>query len=245
MRAPPSLRGGILTRAVSLVFGLFLCALGIVAFLEAELGLPPWDVLHQGVADRTPLSFGAANVLVSLAVLAAAWRLGARLGPGTVANAVLIGTFVQLLGYVDWITSLSDAGLGVRAPLVATGVALFGVGSAFYISPLLGAGPRDSLMLVGSERTRARVGVVRTLLEASALAAGVVLGGTVGIGTLAFVLLIGPAVEGSFWLLARSGLATSHYDPVAVPRTPASQRFASEAMRQTGPAESAEHFPRL
>ncbi len=219
MRLPPRLRGGVLTRSVSLVVGLFLCALGIVAFLEAELGLPPWDVLHQGLADRTPLSFGAANVAVSLAVLALAWRLGAHIGVGTVANAVLIGTFVQLLVLVGPIDALSDTALPVRAALVPVGVALFGVGSAFYISPLLGAGPRDSLMLVGAQRTRTRVGIVRTVLEATTLGGGVLLGGTAGVGTLAFVLLIGPAVESSFWLLARSGLATPQYDPPAVAGT--------------------------
>ena len=206
------LRGGRGVRGTSLVFGLFLCALGIVAFLEARLGLPPWDVLHQGVAERTPLSFGAANIAVSVVVLALAWRLGAHIGPGTVANAVLIGTFVELLVAVDWIDDLSETGLPARSALLVAGVALFGIGSAFYISPLLGAGPRDSLMLVGAQRTRVRVGIVRGTLEASALVVGLLLGGTAGVGTLVFVVLIGPAVEASFWLLARSPLADAHYD---------------------------------
>jgi uncharacterized membrane protein YczE len=80
------------------------------------------------------------------------------------------------------------------------------VGSAFYIGADLGAGPRDSLMLVGARRTGARIGVVRALLEISVLIAGFLLGGAVGLGTVAFAALIGPSVEASFWLLSRTRL---------------------------------------
>jgi uncharacterized membrane protein YczE len=83
---------------------------------------------------------------------------------------------------------------------------LFGAGSALYIGAAMGAGPRDSLMLVGSLRTGARIGVVRAALEASVLAVGYLLGGRAGIGTVAFAALIGPAVEGSFWLVSRTRL---------------------------------------
>jgi uncharacterized membrane protein YczE len=85
-------------------------------------------------------------------------------------------------------------------------LALFGVGSAFYIGAGLGAGPRDSLMLVGTLRSGVRIGAVRAALEGTALVAGVALGGTVGVGTLVFALLIGPAVEASFWFVVRLGL---------------------------------------
>jgi uncharacterized protein len=84
------------------------------------------------------------------------------------------------------------------------GLVLFGVGSAMYIGAALGAGPRDSLMLVGSLRARTRIGAVRAAIEVTALAAGMLLGGTFGVGTVAFALLIGPAVEGSFWLVSRT-----------------------------------------
>src|SRR3954469_17431306 len=97
MHAAPRLRGGRVLRSVWLVTGLFLCALGILAFLASRLGLPPWDVLHQGIAKHTPLSFGVANEVVGVLVLALAWWLGARVGIGTVANALLIGLFVVLL----------------------------------------------------------------------------------------------------------------------------------------------------
>src|SRR3954465_15458314 len=97
MHAAPRLRGGRGARAAFLVPGPLLCALGIICFLESRLGLPPWDVLHQGLAKRTPLSFGVANEVVGVLVLALAWSLGARVGIGTVGNAVLIGLFIVLL----------------------------------------------------------------------------------------------------------------------------------------------------
>lgn len=194
-------------RLAWLVFGLFLCALGIVAFLESELGLPPWDVLHQGLAEKVGISFGVANLIVSVLVLVAAWALRARIGLGTLLNALLIGAFVIVLLPADAIASLSEQGLGVRIALVVVALPFFGVGSAFYICASMGAGPRDSLMLVTSRRLGIRIGVARTGIELAALLVGFALGGTAGIGTLVFALGIGPSVELSFWLLERTPLA--------------------------------------
>ncbi len=191
---------------MSLVLGLFLCACGIVAFLESRLGLPPWDVLHQGIASHTPLSFGMANLAVGLIVLVSARLLGARIGAGTVANAVLIGSFLSLLLVVVPVDALAGDALPWRVMIMLAGIACFGVGSALYIGAAMGAGPRDSLMLVGSVRTGVRIRGVRTAIEAAALAIGLVLGGTAGVGTLAFALLIGPSVELSFRALQRTSL---------------------------------------
>jgi uncharacterized membrane protein YczE len=207
MHAAPRLRGGRLARSIWLVAGLFLCALGILAFLESRLGLPPWDVLHQGIAKRTPLSFGIANEVVALVVLVLAWLLGSRPGPGTVANAALIGLFVALVQPTHVVAQLASWPLGGRVLLLVTGLALFGAGSALYIGAALGAGPRDSLMLVGARRAHVRIGVSRAVIEGSVLIAGFVLGGRVGVGTLLFAAAIGPAVEGSFWLVAQTPLA--------------------------------------
>ncbi len=206
MHAAPRLRGGRVARAIWLVTGLFLCALGILAFFESKLGLPPWDVLHQGIANRTPLSFGLANEVVAIIVLFVAWALGSVPGVGTVANAVLIGTFVALVEPLHVVEQLSTWPLAARAGLLAVGLVFFGVGSALYIGAALGAGPRDSLMLVGSRRTGVRIGVMRASIEGAVLVLGFALGGTVGVGTLLFAVLIGPSVEGSFWLVSRTRL---------------------------------------
>jgi uncharacterized membrane protein YczE len=206
MHAAPRLRGGWVVRAIWLVTGLFLCALGIIAFLESRLGLPPWDVLHQGIAKHTPLSFGVANEVVALAVLGVAWWLGSRPGPGTVANALLIGSFVALVQPLDVVQRLAGWPLGARIALLCVGLVCFGAGSGLYIGASMGAGPRDSLMLVLARRGRVRIGISRASIEGSVLVIGFLLGGRVGVGTLVFAALIGPAVEGSFWLVSRTPL---------------------------------------
>ena len=214
MHVPPLVRGPVLVRSISLVFGLFLFALGIVLLLESGLGLSPWDVLAQGISDHTSLSFGTANIVIAVVVLVVAWALGARIGPGTVANAVLIGLMVDGLIAIDVIDGLSDSPLAARIVLMVAGILIIGIGSGFYIGAGMGAGPRDSLMLVTARRTGVRIGITRATIEVAATAAGFALGGTVGIGTLAFAFGIGPAVELSFWLLERS--------PIAVPAPNAS-----------------------
>jgi uncharacterized membrane protein YczE len=207
--AAPRVKGGIASRLASLLVGLGLFGLGIVLILESKLGLSPWDVLNQGIAKHSPLSFGVANIVVALLVLLLGWALGGPPGWGTVANAILVGATIQGLVSIDAITRLGHEPLAVRIALLVGGIAMIGPASAFYIGADLGAGPRDTLMLVGARRTGRRVGVVRAVLEICALAAGVALGGTFGIGTVAFALGVGPIVEASFAVLARSPLAAS------------------------------------
>lgn len=218
MKTHPRVRGGVAVRLTSLAFGLFVFAVAIVLILESKLGLSPWDVLNQGLAKHTPLSFGMANVAVGLTVLLLGWSLGGRPGVGTIANAVLVGTFIQGLTAVHAVTALAHDGLGVRIPLLLVGIWLIGPASAFYIGADLGAGPRDTLMLVGARRTKHRVGLVRAVLEVCALAGGIALGGTFGIGTVLFAVLVGPVVESSFSLLQRSPLAAAvpSHTPVVI-----------------------------
>jgi uncharacterized membrane protein YczE len=221
MIEPPLLRGRAPLRFGALVLGLALFAFGIVLLLESRLGLPPWAVLNQGIAERTALSFGAANIAVAVLVLVLAWSIGSRVGVGTVANAVLIGVFVELLLSRPTVERLSEQGLGARVAMMIGGIVVIGVGSALYIGAGMGAGPRDSLMLVLARRTGFRIGGVRVTLEVAVTLVGLVLGGTVGVGTLAFAFGIGPAVELSFRALAHSplvgpgaaGPARSEYDP--------------------------------
>ena len=203
---PPQVRGGVAFRFVVLLVGLVVFAGGIVTIYESELGLSPWDVLNQGIANHTPLSFGAANIAVSLLILAVARKLDVRIRVGTVANAILVGAFVDLLLRIEAVQHLSDNPLPVRIGLLVAGIGITAVGTALYIGAGMGAGPRDSLMIGLTRRLRRRVGVVRGGLEISATAVGFAFGGTVGVGTLAFALGIGPAVEWSFSLLARSPL---------------------------------------
>lgn len=195
-------------RYFSLVCGLFLFALAIVLQLESKLGLSPWDTLHQGIAIHTPLSFGEASIVVGVLVMALAWKLGARVGVGTVANAVLVGAFIEALIAIPQVDGLSDQPLGWRIAMLAVSMPLIGIATAFYLGAWLGAGPRDSLMVVGAYGLKKRLGVVRAMIEITALAIGFALGGTVGVGTVVFALTVGPAVEAGFWSVRRAGLAT-------------------------------------
>lgn len=194
-------------RLVALFAGLLLFAVAIVSMLESGLGLPPWDVLHMGIAEHTPLTLGRAGVVVGLVIVAVAWIAGTLPGFGTIANAVVIGLAIDALSSLDAVARLSESPLLVRVGLLALGVWLFGVGSALYIGAGMGAGPRDSLMLTLTRRTGWRIGLVRASIEVTVLIIGLVLGGVAGIGTLTLALLVGPSVELSFWLLLRFGLA--------------------------------------
>jgi uncharacterized membrane protein YczE len=203
----PRLRGGLLVRTCALFAGLVAIALAIVLLLESGLGLAPWDVFHLGVAAHTPLTIGWVSVIVGLVIVFVAWAAGAPPGFGTVANAIVIGVTIEALLAVDAVEALSESASSTRVGLLVAGVVLFGVGSAFYIGAGLGAGPRDSLMLALSRRTGRRIGIVRGSMELTVLLVGLALGGTVGIGTVAVALLLGPAVEGAFWALTRLGWA--------------------------------------
>ena len=217
MHTPPRVRGGLAARLATLVFGLFLFALAIVCQLESRLGLSPWDTLHQGIAKHTPLSFGVANICVGAVVFAAAWALGAKVGIGTVGNVVLVGGFIVALTAIPQVDHLANDPLGVRIGLLVVAMPLFGIASALYIGAWLGAGPRDSLMVVIGARTGLRLGLVRAGIELCALAAGFALGGKIGIGTVVFALSIGPALEAGFWVVQRSRFGAPAPTPLPAP----------------------------
>ena len=207
MKDAPLLRGNLTVRLVALFGGLPLFSLAIVLMVESKLGLPPWDVLHSGIAAHTPLTLGTVSILVGLVIVAVSWVAGTPPGVGTIANAVVIGVAINLLGSIEAIRDLSNSTLGVRVILLAIGILLFGAGSALYMGAGLGAGPRDALMLTLSRRTGVRIAIVRGVMEATVLLTGVLLGGDAGIGTIALAVLVGPVVELSFWLLLKLGLA--------------------------------------
>lgn len=173
-----------------LLLGLFLFGAGSALQVQADLGLSPWEVLHQGIAARTPLSIGVASIAVSMAVLLLWIPLRQALGVGTVANAILIGAFIDL---VIFLVPTPEA-IVIRWAFLLGGILLVGIGSGFYIGVHLGPGPRDGLM-TGIARRGPSLRIARTGVEGSALVIGWLLGGTVGIGTVLFSLTIGPIVQ--------------------------------------------------
>jgi uncharacterized membrane protein YczE len=166
--------------------------------VASELGNSPWTVLAEGVAVQTPLAVGVATVVISFVVLLMWIPLRQRPGLGTILNAIVIGVAIDVS--LLWLSEPSE--LLARYGLVTVGIALVGVGSGLYLTCFLGPGPRDGLMTGISRRSGLSLRLVRTALEISALTTGAILGGTVGVGTLAFALLIGPTVQTAVVALA-------------------------------------------
>ncbi|WP_072474956.1 YczE/YyaS/YitT family protein [Amycolatopsis australiensis] len=178
-------------RSVQLLSGLALYGTSVALVTRAGLGLEPWSVLAEGVMKHTGLTFGTVTGLISVAVLLLWIPLRQRPGIGTIANVVVISVVVDLVRAV-----LPDQhDLGWQIALLAGGVALNGVATATYVGARLGPGPRDGLMTGLAGRTGWSVRLVRTGIEVTVVAAGFLLGGTVGIGTVLYALAIGPLTQ--------------------------------------------------
>ena len=177
-------------RIVQLLLGLVIYGIGLALMVRAGIGVAPWDVLSQGISLRTGLPFGLVTNIVGALVLLLWIPIRVRVGFGTVANVLLIGTSAQLgLGFipqqtVPWVQGLVFAG----------GLALVAVATGLYIGARLGPGPRDGLRTGLHRRTGWPIWIVRTGIEVIVLIAGIALGGQFGIGTILFALLIGPMV---------------------------------------------------
>lgn len=183
---------------VTLFAGLWLFGAGEALLVESRLGNSPWTVLAEGAGEQTGIGVGAATVAISFIVLAAWIPLRERPGLGTIANAIVIGISIGVT--VELLPRLDD--LPLRLAEVAAGIGIVAIGSGFYLMTRLGAGPRDGLMLGLHRRTGMSVRLVRTGIEGGATALGFALGGKVGIGTLAFALLIGPGVQAALGALS-------------------------------------------
>lgn len=178
-------------RLPQLLGGLALYGTSMAMQVRATLGLNPWDVLHQGLARHLPLSFGLVTAVTGLVVLLLWLPLRQRPGVGTVANVIVIAVSVDVaLALIP-----PPTGLPARVALLAAGIVLNGVASAAYIGTRLGPGPRDGLMTGLAVRTGRSIRLVRTGIELTVLACGWLLGGTAGIGTVAYALAIGPLTQ--------------------------------------------------
>lgn len=184
-------RGPRLTvRFSRLMAGLVLFGVGIGMMVQSGLGVPPWDVLHQGLAERFGLTVGIWSIFVSLAVLVAWLPLREPYGVGTLLNAVVIGVVIDLSTLV---IPAPEAALA-QVLLLSAGILAIGFASGLYIGARLGPGPRDGLM-TGIAKLGPSIRLTRTVIEVAVLVAGWLLGGTFGVGTVAFAVFIGPIVQ--------------------------------------------------
>jgi uncharacterized membrane protein YczE len=186
-------------RVLILFFGLAIFGLGDGLIIQSGLGNAPWSVLAQGISLKSGLSIGTSTLIVGSLVLALWIPLRERPGFGTLSNIIIISLFIEIA------TNIFPKQGNILSGLIFTlvGIAMVGIGSSLYITCGLGPGPRDGAMTGLHQRTGVRVGRVRLGLEVVVSIAGALLGGTLGLGTLLFALLIGQSVAISFALLAR------------------------------------------
>jgi len=194
-----------LRRGAALMVGLVLYGFSMALMVRAGLGLDPWDVFHQGLSRHTGWTIGTATAIVGVAVLLAWIPLRNKPGIGTVANVIVIAVTVDACLAVLPTPSV----LWVRVTMMLSAVLLNAIATVLYIGAGLGPGPRDGLMTGLVARTGLSVRLVRTAIEATVLATGWLLGGTVGVGTVLYALGIGPLVQLVLRLTPRRVLAAS------------------------------------
>ena len=188
------------TRTIRLVFGLFLYGLGSFLTIQANIGLAPWEAFSMGLHYLTGLSYGNVVLLSGLAIVGLDLLYKEKIGFGTILNALLIGTFVDVIAWFEVIPQMQDFWTGV--PMLILGLFVICLGSYFYIGAGLGCGPRDALMVALCKRmSRAPVGLIRSGLEGSVLLIGWLLGAKVGLGTVISVFGIGFMIQFTFKLL--------------------------------------------
>lgn len=185
-----------------LVIGLVLFGVGIGLMLRSGLGVPPWDVLHQGLAVRLGLTVGGWSIIISFVVLVLWLPIGERYGVGTLLNAIIIGVMIDVTAAI--LPEASNVATAVA--MLTAGILAIGFSSGLYIGANLGPGPRDGLM-TGIARRGLSIRLTRVVIEIAVLGTGWMLGGTFGVGTVAFALLIGPIVH---YFLPRLTLETGY-----------------------------------
>ncbi|MDX3115410.1 MULTISPECIES: YczE/YyaS/YitT family protein [Streptomyces] len=183
--------GHVVRRLLQLYAGLALYGASSALLVQAGLGLEPWNVLHQGLAELTGLSIGVVSIGVGAAVLLLWIPLRQRPGLGTVSNVFVVGLAMD--GALACVPEAHTP--AAQIPLLAAGLVLNGMATGLYIAAGFGPGPRDGLMTGLHRRTGRSVRLMRTTVEVAVVATGFALGGTIGVGTLLYAVTIGPLAQ--------------------------------------------------
>ncbi|SNX56964.1 uncharacterized membrane protein YczE [Streptomyces sp. TLI_55] len=178
-------------RLIQLYVGLVLYGASSALLVEAGLGLEPWNVLHQGLAELTGLTIGVVSIIVGAAVLLLWIPLRQRPGLGTISNVFVIG--IAMDGTLAAVPEVHA--LAVRIPLLVAGIVVNGAATGLYIAARFGPGPRDGLMTGLHRRTGRSIRLMRTAVEIAVVATGFLLGGTIGVGTVLYAVSIGPLAQ--------------------------------------------------
>ena len=188
-----------IARLLWLVAGVAVSALGITLMLRANVGLEPWSVLQQGLAQTAGITYGTASMIVGAAAIGTAMLCGESFGIGTVVDIVLCAVCIDGLLWLDWIPQMHSLSSGI--PMLLAGMELLAIGTWMYMKSALGAGPRDALMVALARKTGRSVGLCRASVEIVVIIAGFLLGGQVGIGTVIAAFGLGSLFNLNFHLL--------------------------------------------
>ncbi|NLJ98701.1 MAG: hypothetical protein GX320_05460 [Tissierellia bacterium] len=181
---------------IKLFVGLFACALGIVMTINANLGLSPWDVFHQGFANLLGITIGKAHIIVGLSLVITDHLIGEKVGWGTLSNMLFVGLFIDFLMLNKLVPTFN--GFIPNLVMMLLGVFTLGVGSYLYIDVGLGSGPRDGLMIALVKKTGKSVRFVKNSVELMAVIVGYMLGGYIGVGTLIMAIAGGYLTQFAF-----------------------------------------------
>lgn len=195
-------------RFLRLNFGLFLYGLGIIITMRANVGYAPWEVLHSGISQTLGVSIGLVNTVVGAIIVVVCFILGEKIGIGTIFNMFMIGLFMDLILFLNFIPLIHNFWIG--SAVMVLGLFTIALGTYFYISSSFGAGPRDSLMVAVTRKTKLPVGLCRGILEVSVVIIGWFLGGLVGLGTVLSAFAIGFCVQITFKVLKFDPTQVNH-----------------------------------
>lgn len=175
------------------LFGYLLVAVGTVLMLYSDLGLNPWGILHQGISIQTPLTFGQASQALGFTIIIFCLFYKVVPGVGTIMNMYFVGKFIDMIKDIPLF--VIPKSLILRLIMLFLGLVLMAFGMFFYLRENLGAGPKDGLMILLNKKTNLDIGMVRTLMELTAVFLGYIMGGKFGIGTIIVALALGPILR--------------------------------------------------
>ncbi|WP_455540097.1 YczE/YyaS/YitT family protein [Terrisporobacter sp.] len=179
-----------------LLLGFIVYGLAIVVMIHANIGLSPWDVLHQGISLKTGFSMGQISITVGVIIIVIDALMGEGIGFATLGNVFLIGTFLDIFENLNIVPYATNLFFGMIMMII--GIILAAIATVLYLKPALGSGPRDGLMLAINKRSTKSVGTIRAIIELAALTLGWILGGSVGIGTIISGFGLGYAIQIGF-----------------------------------------------
>jgi uncharacterized membrane protein YczE len=198
----------IVFKLIQLFLGFFLIALGVVFMRYSSLGLNPWGTFHDGVSKLTGIRFGTVTQLTGLSIVLLSMTMKIYPGVGTLLNMYFCGFFINMIDSLGYLPQPSH--IMIKILYLFLGILILAIGIYTYISVGFGAGPRDGLMVGLVKKTKYSVGLIRNVIEVTALILGYLMGGTVGVGTIVTAIFIGYAIQAVFYLKKYNPKETDH-----------------------------------